>query len=114
MGRGTCRSRGGGREVGRSSGGCRGGGRGGRGRNDNDPAHHNQEQQRQIEESDILKIGLRLVGFSDRRQNVSSDLNNKRFRAFFGIGTKAACVLFYKLKSERFEPEIEKLLMTLN
>lgn len=63
---------------------------------------------------DIFKLGLSLVGFPDFRQRVSDDVNDRRFRAFFGIGPIAIAALFKDVSSISPSIDLAKLLMTIN
>jgi hypothetical protein len=62
---------------------------------------------------EILSLGLTLVGFPQCRQDVSDDLNNRRFRAFFGIGPIALAAMFSDIANISPADTI-KFLMTIN
>jgi hypothetical protein len=65
-----------------------------------------------LDEKDVLSLGLSLVGFKGDRQNVGDTLNNRRFRAFYGVGPKALARLFNDLHANK--PDIVKYMMAVN
>jgi hypothetical protein len=62
----------------------------------------------------VLSTGLSLVGLDARRQNVSTKLNNKRFRSFFGMGPKSVAELYDKILDKFGESDWKKIFMALN
>jgi len=49
-------------------------------------------------EAEMLRLGLSLVGFGEKRQGVSPKLNISRFRAHYGIGPKATSKMLADLR----------------
>ena len=79
------------------------------------PNHHEEGLQGGgTSDAVVLTEGLKYVGFSIQRQNVSAKLNDTRFRSFFGIGPLAAAQLFDRLTARNANSELRKLLMALN
>ena len=77
----------------------------------------NQQQQQQQQDAvdQMLQLGLQVVGFPLSRQNVSRQLNERRFRSFFGVGPGTVVEVINKIE-DRIDGEVNKtkLLMALN
>jgi hypothetical protein len=68
----------------------------------------------QYDSNQICVKGLELAGFNASRQNVSAKLNDKRFRAFYGVGPAAVARLYARLREHDEECDLKKLFMSLN
>jgi DDE superfamily endonuclease len=93
-------------------------GRGGQGRDDQGRGQRQMEQATHLggnlpnyDCKDFLRLGLALVGFNDKRQLVTDELNQRRFIAFFGVGPKALASLFTDLEPPK---DAAKFLMAVN
>ena len=62
----------------------------------------------------LLSYGLSLVGFGPERQNVTFDMNVKRFKAFYGPGPRTLRALLSDLEEEFESIVCKDVLMTLN
>ena len=68
-----------------------------------------------VTKDDILFYGLCLVGFGDNRQNVRFELNENRFKGFFGVEPRTVKDLLTTLKEE-FPDELifKQVMMAMN
>jgi hypothetical protein len=65
---------------------------------------------RSMDGEQMLTLGLNLAGFEGRYS--TETINNRRFRAFYGIGAKAVAAMYNDIKHLRVQPN--RLLMALN
>jgi DDE superfamily endonuclease len=70
------------------------------------------QQQQALNAREILSLGLSLVGFDRNRQEVGDKLNERRFRAFYGVGASALLAMYNDLSPN--PPELTRFLMTIN
>ncbi len=62
----------------------------------------------------LLKHCLSYVGFDERQQKCSEELNVRRFRAFYGVSPQAVKVLIYDLAKENREVNIASVFMAIS
>jgi hypothetical protein len=67
-------------------------------------------------DAEFRSVGLSLVGFTTSRQQVRDELNEDRFRAFYGVGTMALHALFNEIKQRHEQEKIgeKDFLMCMN
>ncbi len=61
----------------------------------------------------IMSLGLVMVGFGAKRQNVRDKLNMQRFRSHFGIGPEAIIDIIADMKNGKRDTLLSHLMMTL-
>lgn len=67
-----------------------------------------------ITHEDVSFFGLIHVGFEEDRQSVREQLNNKRFRAHFGVESRAVKDVLGMLREEFSDFTFKEFMMTLN
>ena len=61
----------------------------------------------------IMSLGLEMVGFGAKRQNVRDKLNMQRFRSHFGVGPEAIVDIIADMKNGKRDTLLSHLMMTL-